>query len=236
MSESPDPLIREAERGDLRPQFNPAALILGDPDRLKSLEPVLLDRFFQLARPIGNASLPTDAELRLSDAGHFFYLVETLRRSNCAQLEEMLLVILDGFLNMTERSYNELYLWSIVELSRTDARHIDTFWPVAIAVDLRFRFDPWVRPRGTLIFEEPYRFSELLFYFYVLYTLHQKALPSLGRCLQRIAPCLSGEETQLVCETLRQLEQEQDRVLYGDAYTMFVNPSVPVASRERPGK
>jgi hypothetical protein len=236
---TPDPLIREAERGDLRPQFNPAALVLGDPARLKSLEPILLDRFFHLARPIGNASLPTDADLRLSDAGHFFYLVETLRRSRCTQLEEMLLVILDGFLEMTERSYDELYLWSIVELSRTDARHVDTFWPAAIALDLRFR-QGWLRPAGVSIAEQPHRFCELLFHGYVLYTLHRKhaARPplSVGRCMQRIASRLSHEETQLAGAVLLQLEHEQGRALYSDAYTMLMNPAVPAANHERSGK
>jgi hypothetical protein len=235
MSDSSD-----TERGDLRPQFNAAAPLLRNPSRIKSLEPLLLDRFFHLARPIRNAALDSGEDVRLSDAGHFFYLVETLRRSHCQQVEEMLLVILDGFLQMTERSYDELYLWAIVELSRTDAQHVDMLWPAAIALDLRFRSEGWVRPPGASIVDRPYRFSELLFYFYVLYSLHHKQYaappPSLGRCLQRIVPRLSEEETQLVGETLTQLEREQRRVLFGDAYVMLVNPAVPGQNLQRPAK
>src|SRR5436309_15583271 len=88
----------EAERGDLRPQFNrhaPAAL--ADLVSLRGIEPILLDRFSQFHRPIADASIAAGPEARLSDFGAFLYLVETLRRLHYPNLEEMLGILLDEF-------------------------------------------------------------------------------------------------------------------------------------------
>lgn len=231
-----DELAREAERGDLRPQMNADSVLLASGAELRKVERVLLDRLFHLSRPIGCAATATSGDLRLSDSGQFFYLIEALRRGGGAPLDETLLVILDDFLQLTERSYDELYLWSIVELSRRDARHVEVFWPAVIALDQRFRYEPWERPAGATLIDQPYRMCELLFYYYAVSTIHLKKqqqprkrqsqesqpLPSLGRCLGRIAPQLTAEQRQLVGDTLQQMERGDRRALYGDAYGMLM--------------
>ena len=143
MIDRPDDLVHEAERGDLRPQFNAASVLRKSPQELRSVERVLLDRLFHLSRPIACTPTSSAGDLRLSDSGRFFYLVEAIRRAGGAQLDETLLVILDDFLQLTERSYDELYLWSIVELSRRDRRHVEVFWPAVIALDQPLPNDPW---------------------------------------------------------------------------------------------
>src|SRR5262249_978591 len=157
---------------------------------------------FQLARPIANASAGTGNAMRLQDASHFFNLIHTLR--GYPRLEEMLLIVLDEFLLLTERSYDELFLWCIVQLSRTDYRYVETFWPQPIALDLHFRAAAWRRPAGTRLFEQPYRLTDLIFYYYVIYSLHGRDprtgrnIPSLGLCLQRLARAWSEPERALV--------------------------------------
>ena len=224
MSERLRRAIYEVEHGDLRPQFNPRAFaaltdLAGD---WKAVEPILIDRLFQLSRPIANAGAGPGNGTRLQDASHFFNLIHTLR--GYPRLEEMLLIVLDEFLLLTERSYDELFLWCIVQLSRTDYRFVKTFWPQAIALDLRYRPAPWRRPTDTQLFEQPYRLTDLIFYFYVLYTLHGRdprtgrAIPSLGLCLQRLARDLSEKERGLVQQAVKELAEEQRRVVFLDAF------------------
>lgn len=226
MSEGSDDLAHEAERGDLRPQVNATSVLCRSPHELRSVERVLLDRLFQLSRPIACTPISPTGDRRLSDSGRFFYLVEAIRRAGGAQLDETLLVILDDFLQLTERSYDELYLWSIVELSRRDRRHVEVFWPAVIALDQRFRNDAWERPAHTFLFDQPYRLCELLFYYFAVSTIHLKKanprVPSLGRCLRLIAPQLTPEQKQLVADTLRQMERGDWRALYGDAFGMLM--------------
>lgn len=220
-------VIHEAENGDLRPQFNPYAPAARHelPQDLATLEPILLDRFFQLSRPIADArSSPTEA-MRLQDAGRFFYLIETLNRLGYRKLDETLLMILDDFCRLDPLSYNELYLWCIIQLSRTDGQHVKTFWPLVVTLDLRYRAAAWQRPAGSRVFEQPYRLTDLVFYYFVLYTLDRQTgtgisrFPSLGACLLQIAPNLSGEQLALVMQALGELEGEdrQRRPGYGDA-------------------
>jgi hypothetical protein len=244
MSESADRLhqaLYQAEHGDLRPQFNPAgpAAWAKLPD-LQAIEPVLLDRFFQLSRPIGDASRQSGEDLRLSDAGRFFYLVETLVRLGYDRVEEILLAILDEFAQLDERSYDELYLWSIVYLSRLEPRHVESFWPMVVALDQRYRFADWTRPAGVALVDQPYRLTDLLFYYYVLHTLERQPphslpggvvptladfrmrYPSLGACLLRIVPLVTDAGRALVRRVLEELMRSAGhRVLYSDAYGLW---------------
>jgi hypothetical protein len=229
--------LAEAEEGDLRPPFHASAIVNAPAEALRAVENTLLQRFFPLSRAIGNAA--DGSATRLSDSGHFFYLVEALRRAGSRHIEDTLLMILDDFLQLTERSYDELYLWSIVELSRSDPKHVEVFWPAVVALDERFRFAPWRRPEGVSLVDQPYRMCEMVFYYYAVSTIHLKnrtpsfmtrvmkgfgtapRLPSLGRCIQRVIPQLSETQKKVVGDTLRQMEREEWRALYGDAFGMM---------------
>jgi hypothetical protein len=243
MSERLRRAIHEAERGDLRPQFNPGAAVTWQPlpGEREQVEPVLFDRFLELSRPIADASAGAGPEARLQDAGRFFYLVEALRRLGCARLEETLCVLLDEFAHLDERSYDELYLWCIVELSRTDETHVDTYWPQVLALDARYRGEPWQRPEGVHPVEQPYRLTDLLFYYYVLYTLNRvrppllargnvrtdavPGTPTLGRQLKRLAPQLSAEQVAIARRALWELEAaEPQRPAFGDARRLLPRP------------
>jgi hypothetical protein len=220
-------LLRQAESGDLRPQVNPLAVV----SRLRSVpddEPrspvvrALLRRFFQLARPIGDASRDSGPHLRLSDAGPFFYLVESLQRLNCAEVLDTMLVLLDDFSQLEPRSYDELYLWCIVQLSRSDSRHVAQFWPMVLTLDLRYRSEAWQRSPGVSLVEQPYRLTELLFYYYVLYTLARgrngkRTVPSLARRVQRLGDRVSETQRELMAETLNNLAKAERRPDFGDA-------------------
>lgn len=128
-------IIEQAERGELRPQFNPRSVVTWPLESgngyfdAKAVTAALANRFFELARPIADAHREPGLNMRISDAGRFFYLVEALERLGYQGIESMLLVFLDEFSQLEQRSYDELYLWSIVELSRRNPQHIDTFWP-----------------------------------------------------------------------------------------------------------
>jgi hypothetical protein len=226
--------LREAESGDLRPQVNPQAIvgrigaIAADPSRSPVVR-ALLQRFFTLARPIGDSSRGIRPELRLQDAGPFFYLVESLTRLGRSELEESLLILLDEFAQLEERSYDELYLWSIVHLSRTDPRHVDTFWPMAAALDLRFRSAAWQRPAAVSLVEAPYRLTELLFYYYYIYTLQhgpnrKRRTASLAMCVQRLVEHLSAEQRAFVRPTLRELAQTEEQPAFSDASGLLLKP------------
>jgi hypothetical protein len=239
-------LLHEAENGDLRPQFNPQAPAAWNnlPLDLASLEPILLDRFFQLARPIADASIlqvnppksdrhffastwPIEqaglaTDFGLHDAGRFFYLIETLKRLGYQGLEATLLMILDDFCQLDSRSYDELYLWSIVQLSRIDVKYARQFWPLIITLDLRYRAANWKRPRMTHVYEQPYRLTDLVFYYYEIYTKDRDSnglsrFPSLGACLLQIIPDLSSEQLSLASIALGELETAEQRPSYGDA-------------------
>ncbi len=231
MSERLRRAIHEAERGDLRPQFNPNAAVTWQPlpEELKEIEPVLIDRFLDLARPIADSHAGAGPGSRLQDAGRFFYLIETLRRLGFTRLEETLCVLLDEFAQLDERSYDELYLWCIVELSRSDPKYVDTYWPQVLSLDARYRSEPWTRPAGVPLVEQPYRFTELLFYYYALYTitphtgmtaqpgLVRVEAPSLGGRLKRVEPRLSDEQVEVARLALDELYAADPRPVFDDA-------------------
>jgi hypothetical protein len=237
MTDSLNKLLGEAQDGDLRPQFNPLAAInlveLHGANR-EALKPVLIDRFLQLKRPIADASASGGPELCLRDAGSFFYLIETLKRVGYTELEQTLCVLLDEFAQLDEASYDELYLWCIVELSRTDPRHVDAYWPQVLALDRRYRGERWRRSAGVHLVEQPYRLTDLLFYFYVIYTLHLFPLEpisewttrhkvpgnptTLGSHLKRLAPRLAEPELAIARWALEELAAaEPNRPAFGDA-------------------
>lgn len=229
-----DDLLTQAETGDLRPPFNPRAVTARrlTAEEARRVEPILLGRLLALSRPIADARSDPRPDRRLDDAGSFFYLVETLERINPARLEETLRMYLDEFAQLEPRAYDQLYLWSIVYLSRRDRRHVGTYWPLALALDLRYRSAVWRRPAGTTPIDQPYRFLELLFYCYVLYTLHRwrppgerrsrRLYPSLTACLRWIYGNLPEAERAFLLDTLRQMDDEEAlwprrRRAYGDA-------------------
>jgi hypothetical protein len=248
MSERLRRAIHEAERGDLRPQFNPNAAVNWQtlPGDAKEIEKVLIDRFLELARPIADSSRGAGPEARLQDAGPFFYLVETLKRLGFDRLPETLRVLLDEFSQLEESAYDELYLWSIVELSRTDPAHVDTYWPQVLTLDLHYRAEPWERPEGVHLVDQPYRLTDLLFYYYVIYALkipsppstpydwHRESpkpeAPSLGSHLRRIAPSLTAEQLEMARRALRELaDAERNRPAFGDARGLILPPKPPGA-------
>src|SRR5262249_31435632 len=176
--------------------------------------------------------------MRMGDSGRFFYLVETLQRMGHEGLEGMLRVFLDEFSQLEQRSYDELYLWCIVELSRRSAENVAMFWPMALTLDLRFRAKPWQRPADVELFDQPYRLTELVMYYYELYTIgrvlsgeiregqptYRRRYPSLARCLRRVLPHLSGAEHLLLKQTLGDLAhayQDKRRPAFGDAYGLL---------------
>lgn len=217
-------LLQEAENGDLRPQFNLQAPAAWNrfPLDLATLEPILLERFFQLARPIADASSCPSENMRLQDAGHFFYLIETLNRLGFQKLEETLLMILDDFCQLDPRSYNELYLWCIVQLSRINIRYVEQFWSLAITLDLRYRAVNWRSPTTKAVYQHPYRLTDLIFYYYEIYTkdrdeLGRSRYPSLGACLLRVVPNLTHEQVRIVRLALDELGIRDLQEGYGDA-------------------
>lgn len=252
----PDPdwvaALEGAARGDLRPQFNSLSLLRCRevPRDRVAFQNVLRQRFLEFSRPIADASRGVTPGMRLSDAGQFFYLIEALQRLGYTQLDDALLMLLDEFLELEPSAYNELHLWSIVQLSRNDRRHIDTFWPMVIALDQRYRSEAWIRPAGTAIVEQPYRLTELLFYLYVLYTLHQEPkpkpvalsrarimrYPSLGARLVGIAAYLSLEQLDFVGEVLTQLDRQEGRFVFGDAHGLIENSKRERAAAKPPAR
>jgi hypothetical protein len=244
--------IHEAEHGDLRPQVNPQAPVSWQPtpgEDGKALEAVLLDRLFQLARPIADASAGPQPDLRLQDAGRFFYLLEAVRNLGCTRVEETLAVILDEFLQFDARSYDELHLWCLVELSRRRPEHVRTYWPQVLSLDLQHRPATWQRPAGVALVDQPYRLTDLLFYYYVLYTLQLRppaasfavqagtnlvyrtprrpiTYPlSLARCLASITGDLSEAQLDLARLALKELAAlEKRRPAFGDALGLLAQP------------
>jgi hypothetical protein len=241
MSERLRRAFHEAAHGDLRPQFNSASPAWPSSDLDKALEPILLDRLLQLSRPIADASTGPHPDMRLSDAASFFYLLETLKRLDCRRLEETLGILLDEFLQLEERSYDELYLWCLVELSRTRSAHVRTYWPQVFSLDLLHRSAAWQRPKGVALVDQPYRLTDLLFYYYVLGTLHLQVPPTdfmgrprvrqgyvpltLARCLASIAGELTEAQLELVRRALKELALlEKRRPAFGDALGLLSQP------------
>ena len=236
-------LLQHAEFGDLRPQVNPLAVSarLLSAAEGRQVEPLLLNRFLPLGKPIADARAHSRPDMRLDDAGPFFYLVETLERIGGSRLNETLLIFLDEFAQLEQRSYDQLYLWSIVQLSRSEPGSIEVFWPLAIALDLRYRPEPWSRLVGTTPFDQPYRFSELLFTSYVKYTLQRwhdpaespprvkRRYPSLLTCLKRVTPLLADDQREFLFDTLREmarheLTRERKVVAFSDALSFLQKP------------
>lgn len=225
--------LHEAESGDLRPQVNPQAIVRNvravDEQMRSPVVRVLLQRFLALARPIGDASRGPRPDLRLQDAGPFFYLVETLARLDCSEMEATLLILLDDFAQMEPRSYDELYLWSLVQLCRTDPRHVDTFWPMVVALDVRYRSSEWKRPAGVPLNEQPYRLTELLLYYYLVYTRQRgqerrRLSESLAECVRRTARRLSPVHYDFLVQTLRELYRVQKHPDLSDACGLLLKP------------
>ena len=189
----------------------------------KDIEPLLLDKLHLYARPIADARANSRADMRLQDPGTFFFTIETFERFDRQRTEETLRTVLDEFIGLDPSAYDELYLWSILHLSRMEPGHVAVFWPLAIALDLRYRSQPWERPPGIAMADQPYRLTELLFYFYVLYTLHRepgdgnRRYPSLVSCLRRFVEELPDDAHGLVLEVLEGLARAHRRPAFGDA-------------------
>jgi len=215
--------LHQAEHGDLRPQVNPSAAIHGwhgTPEECKAIEQALCDRLFRLSRPIADASKGATPDMRLSDYGQFYYLLEGMRNAGYDGAHELLWIVLDGFDPADGRSYDELYLWCIVELSRSDERAVRLLWPQVLTLDLRHRAVDWRRPKGVALVDQPYRFAELVFYYYVLRTTgrdiyvrqedgrrvgRMRPWPLLGTHLGRLAPELSAAQLDLARQVLRDM-------------------------------
>lgn len=240
-----DAIRRQAEHGDLRPQFNRHAVLTWDLAQLNGslsldeLQRILLNRFFELSRPIANACHEPGLNMRLGDSARFFYLVETLERCGCRQVEDTLLVFLDEFSQLEQRSYDELYLWSIVELSRRNPKWVECFWPLVLTLDLRFRADCWQRPENESLVDEPYRLFELLVYYFVIYTRSlenvgagngnvgyhrdcRRRYPPLATYLRRFANELDDIQTALLLDTLRPMSRQLRRPEIGDAFGVLL--------------
>lgn len=226
-------ILEQAERGELRPQLNPRSVVTWPLEArnghfdAKAVVAALANRFFELARPIADAHREPGLNMRIADAGRFFYLVEALERLGYQGVESMLLVFLDEFSQLEQRSYDELYLWSIVELSRRNPQHIETFWPMALTLDMRFRASSWQRPADLELVDLPYRMTELVMYYYALHTVYRRSngrprYDSLATCLRRILRKLSKSEAELMMETLRDLARHQRRPAFGDAHGLLL--------------
>jgi hypothetical protein len=197
-------------------------------------EPTLIGKFCEYSRPIADAFREPQPNMRLLDAGTFFYAVDIFTLYDVRRLEEALLMLLDEFSRLDQHSYNELYLWCIVQLSRMDVLHTAAFWPLVLDLDLRYRSAPWRRPEGARLFEQPYRLTELVFYYYVINTLQrqsgdttngQRPYPSLARCLVGLDAHLSAEQRELMIDTLYQLAQEERWPEFGDAAGLLLRRS-----------
>ena len=200
----------------------------------------LLNRFFTFARPIANACHEPGLNMCLSDPAPFRAHIEALERLGYTGIEATLLVFLDEFSQLEQRSYDELYLWSIVELSRRNVEYVETFWPLAVTLDLRFRAEPWQRPADVALVEQPYRLTELVVYHYVLataepdpdpdvyfaeevYVRPKPKHPFLATCLRRILNKLSAEEQELLFQTVGELAHgPEHRSVFSDAYGSLV--------------
>jgi hypothetical protein len=201
----------------------------------------LIGHFCQYSRPIADAFQEPRAEMRLLSSGLFFEAVNVFELHGSEHLEPALLMLLDEFNQLDQHSYNELYLWCIVQLSRMGPIHTAAFWPLVFDLDLRYRAASWRRSLGVSLVDQPYRLTELVFYFYVINTLQRSAgngerpYPSLARCLLSMDPHLTGEQKGLVLDTLNQLAQEERRPEFGDAAGLLMR-RVENGIDQRPGE
>jgi len=204
-------------------------------DETPPTDPVtpLLNGLFAQARPIADACREPGLDMAVSDPAPFFAGIAALETLGYDGIEPTLLMFLDEFCQLEQRSYDELYLWSIVELSRRNLDHVDAFWPLALTLDLRFRAANWQRPTGTLL-EQPYRLTELVMYHYVLATrppafdldaLPDEAnspaprrYPPLATCLRRFYRQLTEVQAALLLDTLRELARQERQPAFGDAH------------------
>jgi hypothetical protein len=202
---------------------------------------VLLGRFFEMSRPIADGFHEPGLDMQISDPARFFELVGRLEQLGYDGIEQTLLMLLDEFAQLEQRSYDELYLWSIVELSRRNGDHVEMLWPMVLTLDLRFRAEPWKRPREFTLLDRPYRFAELLMYFYVLATHApepegeldvldevenhpppQRQYPPLATCLRRIRRQLNEAQAALMLNTLRELARSERHPAFGDAHGLLL--------------
>jgi hypothetical protein len=213
----------------------------------------LLNHFFALSRPIADACREPGLDMQLSDPAHFLSIVDALEVLGYDGIEQTLLMFLDEFSQLEQRSYDELYLWSIVELSRRNLDYVDSFWPQALTLDLRFRAASWQR-RTAAVFEQPYRLTELVMFYYVVFTHDpepdpdlpmegegdaegngtppRRGYPPLATCLGRIVSQLSEEQGGLLRESLRELARQERHPAFGDALGLLCRrPSVAVEAR-----
>jgi hypothetical protein len=201
----------------------------------------LLNRFFALARPIANAFHEPGLHMKLGDIQAFLDLIDALQGADYPRIDETLLVFLDEFGQLEQRSYDELYLWCIVYLSRANPEHVETFWPLVLTLDRRFRAEPWSRPNHGALTELPYRMIELVMFYYVEITLQPEPrteeeaaqrledgvtaswprYPSLATCLRRIFRQLDEERVELLLDTLRELARQERRPAFGDAHGLL---------------
>ncbi|MBY0524706.1 MAG: hypothetical protein K2R98_14980 [Gemmataceae bacterium] len=198
---------------------------------VREIEPFLLDKLFSRARPIADACAESRSDMRLSDMGQFLLAAEAFGVFNHQRLHDTLLTVLDEFAVLDRHAYHEQHLWSIVYLSRLDLQHVETFWPLAIALDLRYRPAPWKRSANVAIVDQPYRFTELLFYYYAINTLQRlprsgglRRYRSLAACVNRLQRNLSGDEQALMIQTLRDLASTEKRPVFGDAAGLLLKP------------
>lgn len=205
----------------------------------------LLGRLFEMSRPIADGFHEPGLDMRLGDPARFFEIVCGLERLNYPNIEQSLLMLLDEFAQLEQRSYDELYLWSIVELSRRQGDHVEMLWPMVLTLDLRFRTEPWERPDEFTLLDRPYRLTELVMYFYVLAT-HETGpepdefgdvepvpvperprYPALATCLCRIRDQLNDEQRTLMVNTLRELAHNERHPAYGDALGLLLRRRRP---------
>jgi hypothetical protein len=100
-----------------------------------------------------------------------------------------------------------------------------------LTLDLRYRDGPWQRPPEVHPVEAPYRLTDLVFYFYVLYTLNvppESGQPPLGSHLRRLAPALSADQLDLARRALRELRAVKPRrPAFSDALGMLLPSKGP---------
>lgn len=209
-------------------------------DETTPTDPVtpLLNGLFAQARPIADACREPGLAMTVSSPAPFFAGIAALEKLGYDGIEQTLLMFLDEFAQLEQRSYDELYLWSIVELSRRNLDHVAAFWPLALALDLRFRSTKWQRPDGSLL-EQPYRLTEQVMYHYVVATrppeLDMDALealdgnghaprryPPLATCLRRCVREISEDQAGLLLDTLRELARQERYPAFGDAHGLLL--------------
>ncbi len=203
----------------------------------------LLNRLFEMSRPIADGFHEPGLDMQIGDPERFFEIIRGLERLDYPNIEQSLLMLLDEFAQLEQRSYDELYLWSIVELSRRQGDHVEMLWPLVLTLDLRYRAEPWERPDEFTLLDRPYRLSELVMFFYVRSTHERepeadeielmegeliepvpepRRFPPLATCLRRIQGQLNDEQRALMLNTLRELYQTQRHPAFGDAHGLLL--------------